>query len=218
MSKSFAFTAKIEMKEFHDLFESGDKVARLSFASAANRETAKARTQVQRDIARQKHIKPQSLVSRRLKVTKASLKRSRSALRLLIAPISAYKLAGVIDTGSRPKTFTKQGTLGGFGRTGEGVKSGSGYSWPKGFIARGKAGRGGRSILHIFQRHGKTRLPIEKQTIVISDVAPAIMQREMDNAAQRIAPTLEKEIAWRLEKKALGTIPTEAPAFLGEGI
>jgi hypothetical protein len=205
-SKSIAFTAKIEMKEFYDLFESGDRIARLSFVSAANREVMKARTQVVREVARQKHIRPQRLIARRMKITRANLGRFMVALRMLMTPVSAYKLQGVVDTGGQSKALTSRGNIG-FGRTGDGVKTGSGYSWPKGFIARGRVGRGGPGLKHVFERHGRTRLKIRKQVILVSDVAPTIMQREMDNASQRVGDTLAKEIAWRLEKKALGTIP-----------
>ena len=137
-----------------------EKVAKISALRAIRRSMKWAATRVIREVASNLSISPQSLVRKRVKASARARPGGKvhGFVSVLVNEIPVARLAGVVDSG------VQQGMM----RTGSGVRVPRHGSFPNAFIAQGLGGN-----RMVFERKGKSRLPLKSIKIAIRPAALA---------------------------------------------
>lgn len=151
-------------------------------AREITRAVRKERTKAKRDIADRAGIRPQNLVHRRLKLSKAKRRRLRAGLRILVSPIPVIKLKGARDTRFRKR------------RRGVGVLA-SGRSFPNAFIAKGRS-----RTQQVFERRGSSRQPLDVVTVPIKVQAEQVIEERIVAARETFVEALPKALIKAMDR------------------
>lgn len=158
------------------MFDSADSAYERAAVRTLNKAIQKVRTGVKRAVATEKQIRPQRLVHKRIKETKATRGNYVAIVRILTHPVPVILLSGARDTRRAAR------------RAGRGVIAG-GQTYPKAFIAQGKS-----RTPQVFQRKGSERMPIEVVTIPIKDTAERSLRERIHEANEYVAEKLPAEV------------------------
>jgi len=174
---------KMDTRDFNRMLLRMDNVHEAAVSASMNRGLAKARTAAKREIASEADIQPQRLVSRRMRIKRATKARLNGALRILTNPIPAIKLGA--------KDLYHEGA-----RTGKGVTARGGRHWRDAFIRPGKGAN-----WQVFERRAASRLPLRAIKIPIKDIAERKIKEKVEDARDWIAKEIPRQIMWRVAKR-----------------
>jgi hypothetical protein len=185
MGDTFAVGANVDISDIQLALEVGLNEWPKATAKALNSVTRKARTRAVNRISDELNIQPRELVEKRMKMGKARADRLFASLRFLVKPISAIRLAGVIDTGD-------------FGVVVPGHQE---LSHSDAFIARARGRFGtGSHLPQVFRRKGKARIPLEAVKLVIAPRARMIIEAEAERAGDELFAALPDTIMEQINK------------------
>ncbi|SEQ49142.1 Prophage minor tail protein Z (GPZ) [Amphritea atlantica] len=153
-------------------------------SSALNKTIKASETRTVRGVAKAINV-PQKYVRKRIYIKRSTARTLQSRLR------SYYRGISVIDLNAKDT-----GKGGWSQRKGKGVKTSGKRQYSNAFIARGT-----NNQLHVFQRTGTARLPVDVVRIEIQQhvdvIAPKAAEREMRQGFER---RLIHDLKWRLSK------------------
>lgn len=153
-------------------------------ASALNKVGGLSKTRIVRGVSKQAKV-PQKEVRKRTYLSRANAKRQRAFLKVYARPVTAAKLL------TKGQIAKKLGT----GTNKQGVTA-KGHVWLGGFIQKGPKGN-----VHVFQRKGSSRLPLERSEVAIDRAAkritPIVVSRVMRSDYRRL---LQHDLDFRLKK------------------
>ena len=153
-------------------------------ASALNKSAQRVKTRSVQSISKQTRV-PQKDIRKRVAIGRATAKKQIAEVKSYVKPVPASALL------TKAQIANKIGT----GTNRQGVRA-KGYQWKGAFINRGR-----NDNVHVFQRKGKARLPIEAVKIDIDKPARRIVKtvsrRVINSDYKRL---LEQDLKFRLNK------------------
>lgn len=153
-------------------------------ASALNKVGGLSRTRTVKGVSKQTRV-PAKEVRKRTYFSRANAKKQRALLKVYSKPVPASRLL------TKGQIANKLGT----GTNKKGVRA-KGYMWRGAFIQKGNNGN-----VHVFQRKGSARLPIERVDIDINKpvqrITPVVVRRVMKSDYRRL---LLHDLDFRLKK------------------
>jgi len=170
----------LDDSRWRSMFRAMDSAWEPAASSAMNKSIAKVRTQVIRETASEAKVSPAKLIRRRLRTFKATAKKLRAGLGILVRPIPLIRLSGARQTRS-------------------GVSARGGHSHPSAFINTARSpGTGNKQV---YRRLGKSRYPLEVLKVEVKEAAESALAAKISAARDHFVQILPREVLWRARRQ-----------------